>query len=334
VVIVAQDTTELDLTRRRQKKIGSPRNENARRGMFAHPQLAMTTERVPLGLINTKIWSRDEAAFVKSAKQKCQERKASPIEQKESIRWLEGYRQACALAEQSPGTQVVSLADSESEIYECLLEVTTRQGVRADWIIHACRDRALFEENVEMRQALPETASPGSFTIEVSARHGATESTRERKQARSDRQAVVTVRSGSVTLRPPQRPGAKLPPVKANAVLVLEEHPPEGGEPIKWLLLTSLPVTTFAEAQTVIGYYCCRWEIELLFKRWKSLNLVAELCGSTELRQMVRVRAIDYVARTTLADDRERVGRPFEEPEQGERSDPRLCGALGRQPEE
>ena len=135
-------------------------------------------------------------------------------------------------------------------------------------------------------------------------------------------------------MRPPQRPGAKLPPVKANAVLVLEEHPPEGGEPIKWLLLTSLPVTTFAEAQTVIGYYCCRWEIELLFKRWKSLNLVAELCGSTELRQMVRVRAIDYVARTTLADDCERVGRPFEEPEQGERSDPRLCGALGRQPEE
>jgi len=86
VVIVAQDTTELDLTRRRQKKIGSPRDENARRGMFSHPQLAMTTERVPLGLINTKIWSRDEAAFVKSAKQKCQERKASPIEQKESIR--------------------------------------------------------------------------------------------------------------------------------------------------------------------------------------------------------------------------------------------------------
>lgn len=276
VVLVAQDTTELDLTRR-QEKVGGPLNENSRWGMFAHPQLALTPERLPLGLIGAKIWSRDAAAFAKSAEEKRRERKAKPIEEKESFRWLEGYRQACALAEQSPGTRVVSLADSEGDIYECLLEATTREGVRADWIIRGCQDRVLLEENRDLRQALLDTASLGSFTIEVSARHGAAETTRKRKQARVDRQATVSVRSGSVTLRPPQRPGTKLLPVKVNAVLVLEENPPEGEEPIEWLLLTSLPVATFAEAQTVIAYYCCRWEIEIYFRVLKGGCRVEDL---------------------------------------------------------
>ena len=77
VVLVAQDTMELDLTRR-QEKVGGPLNDESHWGLYAHPQLAMTPERVPLGLVGAKIWSRDEEEFAKSQEVKHRERKAFP----------------------------------------------------------------------------------------------------------------------------------------------------------------------------------------------------------------------------------------------------------------
>jgi hypothetical protein len=45
-------------------------------------------------------------------------------------------------------------------------------------------------------------------------------------------------------------------------VWVREVDPPEGVEPIDWVLYTSLPVETFDEAMVVVGYYEKRWLIE------------------------------------------------------------------------
>lgn len=54
------------------------------------------------------------------------------------------------------------------------------------------------------------------------------------------------------------------------------------------IVVTNVPeeLMTPEEAVAVSG---ARWQVELLFKRWKSLNLVADLSGSTEVRQMIRV---------------------------------------------
>ena len=50
VVIVAQDTTEIELVRR-QERVGGPLNDDSRYGLYVHPLLAMTAERVPLGVV-------------------------------------------------------------------------------------------------------------------------------------------------------------------------------------------------------------------------------------------------------------------------------------------
>lgn len=56
------------------------------------------------------------------------------------------------------------------------------------------------------------------------------------------------------------------------------------------ILVTNVPGDMLTPTEAVI-LYRARWQVELLFKRWKSLNLVADLSGSTAVRQMVRVWA-------------------------------------------
>jgi hypothetical protein len=54
------------------------------------------------------------------------------------------------------------------------------------------------------------------------------------------------------------------------------------------ILVTNLPGDLLTPKEAMV-LYRARWQVELLFKRWKSLGLVAELSGSTVVRQMVRV---------------------------------------------
>ncbi len=167
IVLIPQDTTELDLTRPREK-IGGPLNGESRWGLFAHPLLAVTPQRLPLGVVGATIWSRDPKEFAKPKADKSRKRKVKPIEQKESFRWLAGYRRACEVAELLPDTTVVSISDSEGDIYECFVEGAPREGRRAEWIVRACQDRALAEEDRDLRQRLLSTKALGTLTIQAS----------------------------------------------------------------------------------------------------------------------------------------------------------------------
>ena len=145
VVLIPQDTTELDLTRPHEVMVGAgPLNDSARVGFYNHVSLAMTPERLVLGVVDAKVWARDPVEFDKDADQKRAERQAKPIEDKESIRWIEGYRAACQVAQEASATHIVSLADSEGDVYEYLMEAQAVEGVRkASFIIRACQNRAL-----------------------------------------------------------------------------------------------------------------------------------------------------------------------------------------------
>jgi hypothetical protein len=54
------------------------------------------------------------------------------------------------------------------------------------------------------------------------------------------------------------------------------------------ILVTNVPEGLLTAKEAAV-LYRARWQVELLFKRWKSQGLVAELSGSTVVRQMVRV---------------------------------------------
>lgn len=286
VVIAAQDTTEADLTRK-QEKVGGPLNDDKRWGLYVHPVLVMTPQRVPLGVVHAAMWSRDPAELAKSSKERRRERRQKPFEEKESYRWLKGYEAACQVAAEAPDTKVVCVSDSEGDIYECFAAGVQGEGRRAEWIVRGCQDRVLAEEEKNLLQLLACQAALGKMTVWVSKREASTGDDRKRRQPRESRKAKVIVRAVRTLLSPPDRAGKKLTPVYVNAILVREENPPEGEEPIEWLLVTSLPIETFRKACTVIGYYCCRWEIEVYFRVLKSGCKIEDLQFEREDRLQV-----------------------------------------------
>jgi len=81
---------------------------------------------------------------------------------------------------------------------------------------------------------------------------------------------VAEVRAARITLRPPAHSDRPLPPVTVHAVLVREAGPPEGEEPVEWILLTTLPIDNAEQVRQIIQYYCVRWMIEVLFRTLKS----------------------------------------------------------------
>jgi hypothetical protein len=244
-----------------------------RRGMHLHLQAAFTPQGCCLGSVGADFLTRSEESIGKT-----RQRANWPIEKKESFRWLEGYRRACEIQRRSPGTQFVSVADSEADIYELLLEAerkpSTSRWEKADFIVRAKNDRSLPEK--------AENAGPWCYQ----KLWATVQKTPERFQRvidlaatpqREARQATLAVRAAEVTFKPPRRQGRKLPQVTVNVVFAREVHPPQGVEPIEWLLLTSLTIRTRRAVEKVLDYYCGRWPIEPLFRTLKTGCRVEEL---------------------------------------------------------
>src|SRR5207244_11260930 len=140
------------------------------------------------------------------------------------------------------------------------------------WLIRACQDRALATDSgAHLRDQV--LATPVLYQVELLIRGRQAKTTAEdraRRQNRATRQATVEVRAATLTLRPPWRVDRQLPPVTVNVVLVREPNPPRGEPPVEWILVTTLPIDTFEQVRTIVGYYCVRWTIEVFFRTLKS----------------------------------------------------------------
>lgn len=269
-VLLVQDTTEIDLSRPQQPVEGAGvLDGGTRAGVLLHDMQAFSTDGVALGTVWAQVINRTPGTSPPARKTRCQ-RQHTPIEAKESLRWLTGLRQAREVAGQLPGVECVCVGDSEADIYELLAEPRGQPAVH--WLIRACQNRALQEEAPGyLREQL--LAAPMLYTVELKVR-GRTAMTqveeRARRTARVGRTAVAQVRAATVTLRPPWRHDRTLPPVTANVVMVREVDPPPGEEPVEWILVTTLPIDTPEQVRRIVEYYCVRWSIEIFFRTLKS----------------------------------------------------------------
>ena len=277
VALLADDSSEIELDRPEQQVEGVGELDGSRLGILVHVMHAFTPEGTPLGTVAAQRLNRTVSEAPQD--QKAKRRAETPIEQKESMRWLSHLRQAREVAAKLPGVQCVYMADSEGDIYELLAEPRGDGGPEGaepvHWLIRACQDRMLEGEGAKAHQHLRQEvlATPVLSTAEVRIRGRQPKTNvekRGRRQARQSRVARVQIRAATVTLRPPWRPDRELPPVRVNVVLVREPHPPAGEPAVEWMLLTTLPIDDLGQVRRVVEYYCVRWNIELLFRTLKS----------------------------------------------------------------
>jgi hypothetical protein len=305
-VICSQDTTELDLTRPNQSVEGAGSlGDGPRRGLFLHRLEALTPNGTPLGRVWSNVWARpEEPDPPPTAKQKQQKRKAASIEQKESFRWLEGFRHTRVLAEQCPGVTCVCVADSEADIYELFVEDRGTSNP-IHFVIRLCQERSVVTDAdqpaQQIRTSVEKTAVLFTKSISVRARQPKVAcEDRTRRCQRVAREAVVEVRASSVTLDPPYRAQQKLPPVTVHVVQTREINPPAGEEPVEWLLVTSLPIHDESAVRVVLDDYALRWMSEVFFRVLKSGCRVEERLFEHCDRLEVCLAVYEIVAWRTL----------------------------------
>jgi hypothetical protein len=270
VVLLVQDTTEIDLTRPERVVKDAGELDGARRGVLLHDLQAFTPDGTPLGTAWADVLNRAGVVSPASKAEKRRQRKQKPIEQKESFRWLNGLRQTRKIAQELPTVQCICIADSEADIYELFAEPRGEHAVH--WLIRGCYDRATDGDG-EQRLRDQVLAAPALYEVELLVRGRSAKipaEDRARRQSRETRRAIVEVRAASMTLRPTYRPDRKLPPVNVNVVLVREPNPPDGEPRVEWILITTLPIDAPERVRTIVEYYCVRWGIEILFRTLKS----------------------------------------------------------------
>lgn len=275
VVLIVQDTTELDFSPHPPDD-AKCLNKKDRFGLYDHTHLAVTPEQLCLGVVGVEEFDRTPESLGKA-----KERATLPIEQKESLRWLTGYRLASRLAGETPTTQIVSVADREADIYDIFMEAE-QHPTPADFIIRAKIERCTLERDLDSGPAAYRKVQD-----EVSDSELRTMRTIELPQTpkRKARQAELEIRAIEVIVKPPHA-RSSLPSVTYHVVLVEEVNGPEDGTEVSWLLITSLPIGSVKEILRVIDYYVARWTVETYFRVLKTGCRVEEI----QLETMDRVK--------------------------------------------
>lgn len=278
--LLIEDTTLLDYSGHEAAELGVI-GDGRGRGFELHSALAVRVEGWTLA-------QRPEGTVLGLFGQSCSRPQPAPAGETRSQRLSRPRKsQVWTAALQAAGpvpaeSRWIYVADRESDFYEPL-KACQQQGV--DLIVRTGTDRRLAEAAGHLKATVAQEPVLGRTTVELRARGG-----------QPARTAQVEVRSVRVNLDGPWRPGGWQAPLSDLGVVeVREVEVPEGvREPLHWLLLTTLPCATWAEAQRVVGYYTARWWIEEYHKALKSGTQVeaSQLEHADRLAPLIGILAV------------------------------------------
>jgi hypothetical protein len=240
------------------------------KGFLAHVALAVAGDetREPLGVLGVCPYIHQDAVAHTgmSPGERVKATRAKRRGEKESARW---EQMALAVSEDLPAdVDALHVMDQEADDYDVLAALDTA-GLR--YVIRACPTRQTTDGKLPVKEVLARQAGTLFRTVPLTPRSAQKEvKTRGRHPERTERLATLHVRWGVVTLPRRQYSDTRVATVTMHAVHVVEPAPPPGEAAIEWMLFTSEPVHSLAEATVVVDHYRARWLIEEYFKALKT----------------------------------------------------------------
>jgi hypothetical protein len=262
--LILHDTTEFSYQREKPALIGMITSSNCGRdqagrakmrticGIMMHSSLAVTTEGLPLGLAAIKFWTRKKFKGCNALKKKINPTRV-PIEEKESIRWLENLSQSTELL--AAPARCVLIGDRESDIYE--LFCTARQ-IGTHFLVRTCVDRLAGDGGHTIAREISAAPIMGMHRVDVKNDKG------------NVSEAVLEIKYRRIRVLPPIGKQKQYPALSLTVIHACERVKPEDREKITWKLITDLPVETLADAIEKLDWYAMRWKIETFHKIMKS----------------------------------------------------------------
>jgi hypothetical protein len=259
VKLILNDTTELDFTAQRGTRGLGPIGNGSGRGFFVHSGLMVdaATQRTD-GLAGQEIFYRPPTGSKRAAKNS---RRRDP--DRESAVW---GRLMDRIGGPPADVTWIHVCDRGADDYEVFQRACAQ---RCGFVIRAARlnrkVQTLGGHTRTLAEFLDELSSCGERDIAV-----------KQTPSQPARTARVALRFGELLLPLPKvltpwlkqhRPGA---PLRLRVVELREVSPPRGAQPVRWVLYTTEPADTVAEANRVIGFYEQRPTIEDYHKCWKT----------------------------------------------------------------
>lgn len=269
LVVLAQDTTPLSYNTLEATTglgaVGDDRNPG--RGLWLHTLQAFRPDGIPLGCSWAKLWAREGQSDT-------DRRNEQSVSEKESGRWIQSHQHAARLAEAMPQTHLTVCGDRESDIFE-LFDQSEVAPSNLHLLVRAQHDRLLTCGHKLWHQLLNEPVG-GTLPVRV-----------PRRGDRPARVATLEVRWSAIEVESPRVALKKSwRPIRLYAVMAREVDPPQGQEPIEWVLVTDWKVDRFKMAVRMIQWYSVRWGIECWHQTLKDVCKV-------EKRQMESATALE-----------------------------------------
>ncbi len=258
-VVIAQDTSFIDFsTHQMTLGLGTATaiGDYEVKGVHFHAGLALSHEGTPLGLVYSKLWSREKQ------KKKGHDHTKIPMKLKESYRWIECLEKTKELL--PSGTNALVVGDRENDIYEYFERAI---DLEIDVLVRLQHNRVItddFGDNERIEDYFLNEKVKGLIEVHIPG-----------NGSRVERFATMEVKFGEVCFEGQPR-GIKTKRVNKRSDLVLtvlqltEKNPPSKREALGWTLITTLPVHNLEDAEQVMKYYRMRWTIELYFKSLKT----------------------------------------------------------------